>query len=218
MTTHRDAAPTRDRQRSFTSRLGRTVTRVLAGLALATVLTFSGAALAGEAGDTVRSHHTEISNLLRQKSSASRDKQVADSLAGLFDYDQIAVNSLEGVYDTLSDDQKTQFKTVLKKLVQKNLEKNIRASLDYDVSWVGEEPSGDNTVVKTKAQSKDKPGEEAVEVDYVLHKNDQGWRAISMVTDGADMVTNFKRQFVRIIKKDGFDTLMKKMNAKLNEK
>jgi phospholipid transport system substrate-binding protein len=49
-----------------------------------------------------------------------------------------------------------------------------------------------------------------------VHKAGSSWRVQDIVTEGSSLVKNYRQQFTRIIKKDGFPELLKRMKTKLN--
>jgi phospholipid transport system substrate-binding protein len=199
------------------SRIRTLVLSTVAALALGftTIVASPGVAFAGEAQNLVQGRHSEVVAKLKGAASAERDKQVAGILGGLFDYDTMAERSMGTHWASLTDDQKAEFKTVLRQLIQKNLEKSIKSTLKYDVEYLGEEPSGDTIIVKTKASNKSNQREEPVTIDYRMQKKGTEWRAIDVVTEGSSMVNNYKSQFNKIINKDGYPGLLKKMKSRL---
>ncbi len=68
--------------------------------------------------------------------------------------------------------------------------------------------------VKTRASGSNKK-EEPVEVDYKLAEKDGAWRVQDIKTEGVSLVGSYRNQFVKIIKKDGFPALIKKMKDKV---
>jgi ABC-type transporter MlaC component len=48
-----------------------------------------------------------------------------------------------------------------------------------------------------------------------MHQASGGWRAQDIVTEGSSMVAGYRNQFRRILAKDGYEALTKKMKAKL---
>lgn len=186
--------------------------------ALSFVASFSlaGTVFAGEAQDLVQARRAEVANLMKDKPSAERDRKVAGILGALFDYDAMARRSLGKHWDGLSEAQQAEFTGVLRKLVQRNIEKNVKATLAYDVAFVGEQEADPDTTVKTKASSKSKR-EEPVTIDYVMHRVGDAWRAHDVITEGSSMVGGYRSQFGRIIAKEGFDGLLKKMRARLEK-
>lgn len=189
---------------------------LLLTLSLMAATLISGAALAGEAQDLVQARRAEVARMLQEKPSAERDKKVAAVMSGLFDYDAMARRSLGKHWESLNDEQRAEFTSVLRQLVQRNLEKNVQSTMKYDVQFSGEEESGADVKVKTKASNTKKSNEEPVLVDYVMHKTDAGFRVHDIVTEGSSMVGSYRNQFGKIIAKDGYEALIKKMKAKLN--
>jgi phospholipid transport system substrate-binding protein len=184
-------------------------------LALAATLAFAPMALAGEAQDLVQSRRSQVADMMKSPPSADRDKKVAAVLGSLFDFPAMAEQSLGKHWADLKEEQRTEFTNVLKQLVQRNIEKNVKTTLNYDVQFLGEDGSGETVLVKTKAASKSNAREEPILIDYKLHKASDGWRATDVITEGSSLVGNYRTQFNRIIAKDGFDALIKKMKDKL---
>jgi phospholipid transport system substrate-binding protein len=67
------------------------------------------------------------------------------------------------------------------------------------------------------ARNKKNEREEPVSIDYIVHKVDGKWRIYDIVTEGSSLVSNYKSQFRRVIKKNGFETLMDRMKKKLDK-
>ena len=103
---------------------------------------------------------------------------------------------------------------MLRRLVQRAYKKNIKKTLDYEVTYKGEGQVSKGHLVRTVARNKQKPREQPVSVDYVLHQVGGQWRIFDVVTEGSSMVMNYRNQFGRIIKKKGFEELLRKMRAK----
>ena len=81
--------------------------------------------------------------------------------------------------------------------------------------YLGEEPGSEGVMVHTRASSPEKPQEEPITLDYQLVQNGAAWKVVDIVTEGSSLVHNYKNQFHRIIQKDGYDTLVKRMKDKL---
>ena len=70
-------------------------------------------------------------------------------------------------------------------------------------------------MVKTKAKAKDDPRDEPVEIDFKMVQKDGKWKVQDIVTEGVSLVSSYRSQFTKIIKKDGFPALIQKMKDKL---
>lgn len=86
----------------------------------------------------------------------------------------------------------------------------------YKVTYEGDKFLND---AKTKAVAKSLihiPSETLnIGLDYKLEKTDQGWKIYDVVVDDASLVDNYKFQFDKIISKDGYPTLIHRMESKL---
>ncbi len=194
-------------------------------LALALMAAFSLAALPGSAEastsgaqDFIQERQAKVTDLLKKPASSSRDQQIAAVLDGMLDYERLAREALSRHWSTLEDEQRKEFTELLKKLVQRNYERNIRNILGYSVEYLGETASKEAVVVvRTRAASKKNRREPPVEIDYRLEQVGDSWRVFDIVTEGSSLVGNYRSQFNRIIRKDGYDALVKRLQDRLAE-
>ncbi len=57
-----------------------------------------------------------------------------------------------------------------------------------------------------------------IALEYKMLCKDGHWVVYDVVTDEQSMLENYRAEFNKIINKDGFDALLKKMRKKLDEK
>jgi phospholipid transport system substrate-binding protein len=186
----------------------------LGAIAVATSLT-APAHAAESAQDFIQMRQAQVTQLVRQAPGSQRDKQVAAVLDGMIDYDELAKRSLAGHWADLSDAQRKEFTDVLRTLVRRNYERNIKNILDYRVEYLGEEPGAAGVIVHSRASSASNSREEPISIDYQLMKMSSGWRVVDVVTEGSSLVNNYRNQFHRVIQKDGYETLVRRMKEKL---
>ena len=185
---------------------------------VAVVLALSAPAMAGDdsAQGFMKDRQTELSTLVRSKTSAENTKKIETTFDAILDYDALAQGSLEGQWNERTDAERREFQDTLKKLVQRAYRKNLDRTANYDVQFEGETKAADNTIVRTTAKSRTNAREEPISIDYVVHRTGSAWRIQDIVTEGSSLVKNYRQQFTRIIKKDGFGELLRRMKAKLN--
>lgn len=189
--------------------------RHLYSLAAALMLSLSTAvAFAGPATDVVKAKQTTLFELLAQDSADSK-KKVAAIFDEMLDYQTIAESSLGSEWSARSDAEKKEFTDLLKQLVSKAYERNLKKTLGFSIEYVGEEGSGDSVTVKTKAKSKTDTRAEPIAIDFKLAKKDGKFRVADITTEGISLVSSYRSQFTKIIKKDGFPALIQKMKDKL---
>lgn len=180
---------------------------LLLAAALGGSVLVANTALAGAATDMVKAKQTQLFEKIR----ANDDAAVVSLLDEMLDYDALAKASLGDQWGSRSDAEKAEFSGLLKQLVQQAYKKNLTKILDYDVEYVSESASGDVTKVTTKAKSRSDSREDPVEIAFSLKNG----KVVDIETEGVSLVSSYKSQFTKIIKKDGFATLIQKMKDKL---
>lgn len=174
-----------------------------------------GSAFAGGATDVVKSKQTALFDLIKQATPAS-DKKVSALFDEMLDYAALTEGSLGSEWAPRTDAEKAQFSDLLKQLVRKGYERNLKKILNFDVEYVAEDATGGATMVKTKAKSKQADSrDEPVEIVFKLVQKDGTWRVQDIVTEGVSLVSSYRSQFTKIVKKDGFPVLIQKMKDKL---
>ncbi len=186
------------------------------GIALAALAVFEPQALADSAQEFIQSRQSQVTALLHQSPGAQRDKQIANVLDGMIDYQELAKRSLAVHWADLTEPQRKDFTDVLKRLVQRNYEHSIKGILDYRIEYLGEEPGPEGALVHTRASSTTDQREEPITIDYRVSAPTSGtFKVVDVVTEGASLVLTYKSQFHRVIQKDGFEALLKRMKDKL---
>ena len=56
-----------------------------------------------------------------------------------------------------------------------------------------------------------------VEIDFVLRQNSAAWKVTDVILDGVSMRNNLRTQFQKILKKNDFSDLIRRMNKKLKK-
>ncbi len=150
------------------------------------------------------------------KAGKAGEEQLVGLLDSMLDYEAFATAALGRHADALSSEQRTRFQGVLEELIRASYRRNLRAPEHYVVTFVGEADTGTGGVlVSTVAKHRTKKREEPLQVDYAVQVGSKGLRVRDIVTGGVSLVTNYRRQFGRIIEKKGFDGLMALMEKKL---
>jgi len=163
----------------------------------------------------MKERQTELVGLIHKGGGADNAKKIENTFDATLDYDALAQGSLETQWAERSDAERKEFQDTLKKLVQRAYRKNLDRTASYDVSFDGESKQGDGMLVRTTAKSRTNVREEPISIDYIVHKAGPAWRVQDIITEGSSLVKNYRQQFTRIIKKDGFAELMRRMKAKL---
>lgn len=171
-------------------------------------------ASAETATDVVKAKQMALFDLLKRGGGESQ-KKIGEIFDEMLDYGALAESSLGSEWAARSDEEKREFTDLLKQLVRKSYERNLKKTLNFDIEYLGEKESNGVLTVKTRAVSKTNAREEPVEIAYKLSKKGDVWRVQDIVTEGVSLVGSYRAQFTKIIKKDGFPALIRKMKDKL---
>ncbi|MBK9000263.1 MAG: ABC transporter substrate-binding protein [Myxococcales bacterium] len=184
---------------------------------LSLLLGFSSPALADDGAEAaLKAKQNELAAQLK-KGKAADGKKMDQIFDELLDYDTLAKDSLGSHWDERSDAEKKEFQDVLKRLVKNAYRKNLKKTLNYEVTYEGVLEAKKGVLVKTVAKNKTNAREEPVHIDYAMHKLDGRWVVGNIVTEGASLVGNYRSQFGRVIKKNGFAELMRRMKKKADK-
>lgn len=146
---------------------------------------------------------------------ARRSAEVASVMNDLLDYEELAKRALSDHWATLDGAKKTEFVRLLRGLVERNYQNSLRSTLDYEVSYLGEQQAATGIVVRTTARSRRQRRAPEVSIDYTLIRIGDKFRVVDIATDGVSLVRNYRSQFNRIINRDGFDALLTRMRERL---
>lgn len=189
-----------------------TARRQFLGLALCSVLVSAAplALAAPPAEDFVRAKQAELMKLVKLGKEAEVDR-VFDQV---LDYRVLAEAALRDHWSERTDAEREEFTGLLAKLVRASYRKNLKKTLNYDVAYKGTEQGKDGEVVRTIATSQKDARQEPVSIDYVVRGQAGTLRIVDVVTEGSSMVNNYRSSFNRIMKKGGFQEVLKRMRKR----
>lgn len=194
--------------------------RIISVLLAALVLSLAAPAMAGPPTKFLQKQVDGVRALLavQVKPGTPEASQSDDKLKAIIDpvmdFERLSENALRKHWPTLEDAQKKRFVDLFRALVFHSYLKKIRsANEQYTIAYEDEEPKGRKAAAVT-AIAKTKKAE--IELVFHLIAAKGGlWVAEDVVIDEVSLVENYREQFNRIIAKDGFEALLKKMGDKL---
>jgi len=145
----------------------------------------------------------------------NRKKQdVKQQVNAFLDFEVLSQRSLRDHWDKRSEAEQQEFVQLLRDLVEESYLTHIDENPDFEMCYREEKTlKSGKAIVRTTA----KKGKTVVEIDYKLMPKDSGWIVYDMVIDDVSVERNYRRQFNKIIKKDGYPHLLGKMRSKLDE-
>jgi phospholipid transport system substrate-binding protein len=190
------------------------VTKMVGAFVLVVGLALPAAASQPTAESFMKDRQGELSALVKSHAPGSA-KKIETVFDAILDYEALAKGSLRADWEARTEAERKEFQDVLKQLVQRAYRKNLDHTASYDVRFEGESQENAAFLVRTVAQSRTNAREEPIAIDYVVHREGPSFRIQDIITEGSSLVGNYHQQFTRIIKKDGFPGLLRRMKAKL---
>ncbi len=178
----------------------------------------------GTALAAVRAANATIAKQLAQKPApgsaeeAKLAKAVTETVRNFIDFDILATRAIhETEWAAATEGQRKEYLVVLRALLEANYVRGMRSNLAFTVDYIGEfaAPVGNAVIVQTVIKAKRKGRPISIKVDYTVEtKIAGGVGVVDIATDGVGLIANYREQFTKIIKKDGFDGLLTKMKKK----
>lgn len=186
-------------------------------------LAHSAMAAAGEPIQTLRRTQDKLNSLLKQKTTAGspQEKKVKEDLKKIInsflDYDELAKQALGKHWADRSEKERNDFTSILRDIIERNYIKQLRTNLAYKLEYGEEKINGESATVQTTIKFTKNNRENAISIGYEMRKVGKRWMVFDVITDEVSLVKNYRSQFNRIIKRESFEALLKKMKQKLKE-
>jgi len=128
------------------------------------------------------------------------------------DYGELSRLTLPGTWDKLKRKQRIEFTNEFKQMIQRTYVNKFNPKSKFSITYNGKvkyKKCG-KAFVSTTIHS----GKSEADVDYSFRKKDGKWWAYDVIIDEISMMRKYRRQFVRIVKRDGFDALLSKIHKR----
>jgi ABC-type transporter MlaC component len=172
----------------------------------------------------LKKSNDQLDKLLKKKYpnwSPEADAQKADVrklVGGFLDYRELARRALGKHWDTLKPAQRQDFVTTLRELVERSYLKQVRGDPSYNIKYLKEEKKDGEASVEATLTTLTRGKKVSVALVYKVIYKDGRWLVYDVITDEQSMLENYRAEFNKIINKDGFDALLKRMKKKLDDK
>jgi phospholipid transport system substrate-binding protein len=130
-----------------------------------------------------------------------------------FDFNAMSQRTLATNWKKATAQEREKFITLFSQLIENTYIGKIEAYTNEKVEYPGEKVKGSKALVETLiiAASADIP------VDYKLYKKGDDWLVYDVIIEGVSLVSNYRSSYQEIVKKEGFDGLLVKMQEKIDE-
>jgi phospholipid transport system substrate-binding protein len=145
--------------------------------------------------------------------------EVRKLVGGFLDYGELARRSLAKHWDSLTPKQREEFSNTLRELVERSYLRQLHGgSGGYNIKYDKEEKTGNEALVDATLHTTSRGKKVDIALQYKMLGKNGHWVVYDVLTDEQSMLENYRAEFNKIIQKDGFDALMKRMKKKLEEK
>lgn len=149
-----------------------------------------------------------------KKNSLTREQlsqELKKIILPVFDFEDMARRSLGSHWSNGSSAQQSEFVSLFSELLADNYLDQVIDGIDTcSIKYESERTRDDSAIVKTII-SNDK---DDILVDYRLKNKDAKWQVYDVIIQNIGLISNYRNEFAGIIRKDGFDGLIKMLKEK----
>jgi len=165
--------------------------------------------------DAVRTTVETILDILKKDGMDKAEKRSAmeAEIGKRFDFRAMSQRTLATNWKKASDTEKEKFIGLFSQLIQSSYVGKLEAYTNEVVEYPAEKVKGKKALVETmiKTASADIP------VNYKLYKKGDDWLVYDVVIEGVSLISNYRSSYQAIVKKEGFDGLIARMQEKIKE-
>ena len=149
------------------------------------------------------------------KVKAEIDAELMKVIAPLMNFPKMSQAALGKRWGEATEPQRARFMALFQELVFHSYMKRIRsANNGSSVEYIDEMPA-EGGGLEVEAEAKTKKME--IELRFKLAPIKEGFEVADVVIDEVSIVNNYREQFAKIIKNEGFEALLSKMEAQVKK-
>jgi phospholipid transport system substrate-binding protein len=161
----------------------------------------------------------EIKQIVKKDSLSeaekAENKKHSDIALSVLKVPEISQKALGKYWSKHSEKQQQQFQTLLGNLfVHVAFPSSAKFFANLDMIY-GKPKSKKHMMVVPLTVVHEKEGE--VDIDFRMKQSEEGWQVVDVILDGVSMHNNLRSQFYKILKKNDFKELVRRMGKKLKE-
>ena len=143
------------------------------------------------------------------------NKKHSDIAVGILKVPEISQKALGKYWKQYSSEQQSQFQKLLGDLfVHVAFPSSAKFFANLDMVY-GKSKSKKDMIVVPISVIHEKEGE--VDIDFKMKQSAKNWLVVDVILDGVSMRNNLRSQFYKILKKNDFNELIRRMKKKLKE-
>ena len=176
-----------------------------------------GVAMASQVTEDVKDTIDKVIEIVGREdlknNKGARREALREVIDQRFNYHQMVRRALAKNWKSRSDQERRKFTGLFKKLLENSYASKLESYSDETINFTDEVIKGKYALVKTKVVRK----ATTITVDYKLINGNGVWKIYDFVIEGVSMVRNYRSQFSKIIRKDSYEGLVRKLTDKVND-
>ena len=148
-----------------------------------------------------------------QTDRESRRDRMREVIEKRFDFRAMSQRTLATNWKKASNEEKQKFTELFAELIQHSYVSKIESYTNETVEYPGEKKNGRKAVVDTLIIT----SSAEIPVNYKVYLKDGSWLVYDVIIEGVSLISNYRSSYQEIVKKDGFDGLLVRMEEKIRE-
>jgi phospholipid transport system substrate-binding protein len=136
---------------------------------------------------------------------------------GFLDFEELSHRALARHWDGLAPKQRTEFVAVLRELIERSYINQVHGRPNYDLRFEKETITASEATVLATLDASNKGKKVAIAMEYKLLYKGGRWLVYDVITDEQSMLENYRAEFNRVITKESFEALLKRMKKRLEK-
>ena len=149
--------------------------------------------------------------LKKPQNELKRRKALKSAIGQVFDQTEMAKRSMGQNWKELTPVQQKEFTELFATLLENSYAGKIESYNNEKIVYLKDIVDGDYAEVKSRIVT---AKHDEFSVDYRLLREGERWKVYDVVIEGVSLVSNYRTQFNKIIKAQGYPELVKKMKVK----
>jgi phospholipid transport system substrate-binding protein len=149
--------------------------------------------------------------LKKPQNEQKRRKALKAAIGQIFDHAEMAKRSMGQNWKELTPAQQKEFIDLFATLLESSYAGKIESYNNEKIIYLKEIVEGDYAEVKSRIVT---ARHDEFSLDYRLMREGDRWKVYDVVIEGVSLVSNYRSQFNKIIKAQGYQELVKKMKSR----
>ncbi len=152
--------------------------------------------------------------LKKPQNENKREQKLRSVIGTIFDYDEMARLSLGRNWKGRTQAEQKEFVQLFQDVLWRAYARKVESYNNERIVYLNESNDGKYAEVKSKVITSK---EEEFSLNYRLKNNNGKWVIYDVVIEGVSLVANYRSQFDKIVREQGYDELIRKLRARSGE-